>query len=109
NWHTENRQPRVRCNHSSQMCSTACAGDDHSHPAIRCASRELCRRVGRPMSGQHTRFVCHAESIQCFHSIPHGVPVRFTSHDDGNQRLGFRHGHIVEIFRERPTHVAISH
>src|SRR4029453_8512467 len=81
----------------------ACAGDDYSQPAIRCASRELCRRVGRPMSRQDARLVRYAEFIQCFHSISHRVPVRFASHEDGNQRLRFKHGHIVGRFRETPT------
>src|SRR5207237_4742020 len=63
NRYAENRQPRMSCNYSSQVCRTACAGDDDSQSMIRCFSREICRGVWSAMSRQHPRFVRHTERI----------------------------------------------
>src|SRR5947199_7628853 len=43
------------------------------------------------MRGEHVRFVRHAELIERFDGDTHRVPIRFTPHQDGDQRFRLRH------------------
>ena len=72
-------------NHSSQMCGAAGGGDDYADATIGRVSSERGGCLRRAMRRKDVRFIGHAQLIERFDRLSHRFPIRFTTHDDGDQ------------------------
>src|SRR5262245_26661368 len=87
NGNTQHGQCCLSSCHSWQMCRSPGSCNDDFNTSGLCLIRKLSQPSGCAVCGDDATLVSHAELGQHFVGVPHGLPVGFTTHDNGDQRL----------------------